>query len=176
MAQSDVEYDEQSGRILYVYNRICLKADCSFRKLKHQKTTRCLSMSAPQKKELQKQILLPSFLFSHFETKLSGDKLVSDKFSYKVALCFEHLTTETQTYYRKHKVLPENAQIKQNAAKIGKVYSPSLRTNQNYYWTGIKYSRQALHNLFECPKDMEVVYQEENDCQRDTFNSKGLKI
>ena len=66
MAQSDVEYDEQSGRILYVYNRICLKADCSFRKLKHQKTTRCLSMSAPQKKELQKQILLPSFLFSHF--------------------------------------------------------------------------------------------------------------
>ena len=168
MAQSglsDVEYDEQSGRILYVYNRICLKSNCIFRKVQHKKTSKYLSMSAEQKRELQKQILVPSFLFSLFETKLSGEKLVPDKFSNKVALCFEHLTTETQSYYRKNKVLPKNAKIKQHVSKIGKVNSPSPETSQNYYWTGIKYSRQALYNLFEWPQDMDVVDQEENDCQ-----------
>ena len=162
---SDVEYDEQSGRILYVYNRICLKSNCIFRKLQHKKTTRYLSMSGEQKRELQKQILVPSFLFSQFETKLSGEKLVSDKFSNKVALCFEHLIKKTQSYYRKHKVLPKNAQIKQHVAKIGKVYSPSPETSQNYCWTGIKYSRQALYNLFESPQNMDVEHQKENDCQ-----------
>ena len=56
-------------------------------------------MSPEEQHNLKKQILVPSFLFSQFETKPSGEQLVADKYSFKVALYFQHLTRKTQNYY-----------------------------------------------------------------------------
>jgi hypothetical protein len=155
MAQcNDVTFDE-SGRVLFVHNRICLKSDCQSTKLYKQKI---LFMSSEEERNLKKQILVPSFLFGQFETKASGEKLVSDDYSYKVSLCFQHLTRQTQNFYLKNKVLPDWAQIKQHAKKIGKVHSPYPKKGQNYFWSGHRYSRQALNqkNLFQLPETKSV--------------------
>ena len=92
MAQlSDITFDE-NGKILFVHNRICLKSDCKSSKL-YQKTI--LLMSPEKQHNLKKQILVPSMLFSQFETKCTGEKLITDEYSNKVALCFQHLTKIT---------------------------------------------------------------------------------
>ena len=156
MAQlNDVTFD-QSGKVIFVHNRICLKSDCRSTKL-YQKTI--LLMSAEKQHYLKKQILVPSFLFSQFETKSTGEKLVADEYSYKVAICFQHLTRKTQFYYLKHKVLPDWAQIKQHAKKVGKVHAPDPKKSQNYCWSGYKYSRQALYkqNLFEFSENTDSI-------------------
>ena len=127
MAQlTDITFDE-NGKILFVHNRICLKSDCKSSKL-YQKTI--LLMSPEQQHNLKKQILVPSMLFSQFETKSTGEKLISDEYSNKVALCFQHLTRKTQNYYLKHKALPDWAELKQHSNKVGKVYVPDPKRGQ----------------------------------------------
>ena len=65
--------------------QICLKSDC--------KSAKLYKLMSPQEQHLLKnQILVPTFLFSQFETKSTGEKLVSDEYSYKVALYFQFLT------------------------------------------------------------------------------------
>ena len=144
---NNITFDE-NGKILFVHNRICLKLDCKSSKL-YQKTI--LLMTPEEQYNLKKQILVPSFIFSQFETKSTGQKLIGDEYSNKVALCFQHLTGKTQKYYLKYKTLPDWAQLKQHAKKVGKVYLPDPKRAQNYYWSGHRYSRQALYkiNLFD---------------------------
>ena len=155
MAQlTDITFDE-NGKILFVHNRICLKSDCKSSKL-YQKTI--LLMSPEEQHNLKKQILVPSLLFSQFETKSTGEKLIADEYSNKVALCFQHLTRKTQNYYLKHKALPDWAELKQHSKKVGKVYLPDPKRGQNYYWSGHRYSKQALYriNLFQLPETKTV--------------------
>ena len=166
MAQlNDITFGE-NGKILFVHNRICLKSDCKSPKL-YQKTI--LLMTPEEQHNLKKQILVPSVMFSQFETKSTGEKLVADEYSNKVALCFQHLTRKTQNYYLKHKALPDWAEIKQHPNKVGKVHVPDPKRGQKYYWSGLRYSRQALNqlNLFELPKtntvEIEKVASLENE-------------
>jgi hypothetical protein len=146
MSQSNNVTFDGSGKVLFVHNQICLKSECKSTKMYKLK-------SSQEQNHLKKQILVPSFLFNQFETKSTGEKLVSDDYSNKVALCFQHLTNKTQSYYLEHKVLPDWAELKQQAKKVGKLHAPYPRKGVNYFWFGHKYSRQALYkrNLFKFP-------------------------
>ena len=158
MAQlNDITFDD-NGRVLFVHNRVCLKSDCRSTTL-YKKTI--LLKSLEEQRYLKKQILVPSSLFSQFETKSTGEKLVADEYSEKVALCFQHLTNQTQQFYLKNKILPDWAQIKQHPAKVGKIHSKNAEKGQKSFWFGHKYNRKALyrHNLFELSQRADITPQ-----------------
>ena len=65
MAQPDVKYDE-SGKVVYVYIRICLKSDCRHQRTQYKKTPSVVLMSTEERREAEKQIFVPNFLFFSF--------------------------------------------------------------------------------------------------------------
>jgi hypothetical protein len=146
METHEPEYDEETGKLMFVYGYICLDSGCSFRRIRYKKSEKYLKLTEQKKKSNERQIPLEPFLFSEFQTQLCGTQLITAKYKGKVVLCFAHLSEKTKSHYLNKKELPEWAEIVQKAKfdteGNKKVHGPY--PGQNYQWTGIKVSRQAL--------------------------------
>ena len=78
MAQPLEEYDT-NVKPLFVYKR-----------QQYQDRASTQTMSSEELCEKEKQILVPSFIFSQFEINDDGQEFIPDQLGNKVALCFAH--------------------------------------------------------------------------------------
>ena len=109
--------------------------------LPHRTAHKIKAMSSKELREKEKQILVPCFIFSQFETNEYGQPFIQDQLGEKVALCFVHFSDKTQAFYNKFQVHPPWAIVTQKYPY--KVFVQK-KVNGDYKWTGIKCNREAL--------------------------------
>ena len=126
---------------VFVYNRVCIKSDCIYKRKTHEQKIKIKAMSTEQLRDKEKQILVPSFMFDQFETNEYGQQIIPVHLGDKLALCYVHLTSETRKFYNEFKVLPPWARVVQKDPQ--KVFVQK-KVNGDYKYTGIKVKHEAL--------------------------------